>query len=153
MFFLQGAHLFIRPLAVFFFVQPIRIMFKTFGLVGMKDKRILATRKIVEKDFFIKRIIAHAKTALQEPKPEPVEAAKKNPSWTNPSNLCNRNLCARQFYSKILSVFKAKVQAQKNLQIGIFRRNTSFFIVLSQKNAAIASRRKFFRFLWMQAPF
>lgn len=52
-------------------------MFKTFGLVGMKDKRILATRKIVEKDFFIKRIIAHAKTALQEPKPEPVEAAKK----------------------------------------------------------------------------
>ena len=36
-------------------------MFKTFGLVGMKDKRILATRKIVEKDFFIKRIIAHAK--------------------------------------------------------------------------------------------
>ncbi len=53
-------------------------MFKTFGLVGMKDKRILATRKIVEKDFFIKRIIAHAKTALQEPKPKPVEAAGKS---------------------------------------------------------------------------
>ena len=78
---------------------------------------------------------------------------RKNPSWTNPSNLCNRNLCARQFYSKILSVFKTKAQPQKNLQIGIFRRNTSFFIVLFQKNAAIASRRKFFRFLWMQAPF
>lgn len=52
-------------------------MFKMFGLLGMKDKRIWATRKIVEKDFFIKRIIAHAKTALQEPKPEHVEAAKK----------------------------------------------------------------------------
>ena len=28
-------------------------MFKMFGLLGMKDKRIWATRKIVEKDFLL----------------------------------------------------------------------------------------------------
>lgn len=38
---------------------------------------------------------------------------RKNPSWTNPSNLCNRNLCARQFYSKILSVLKQKLSRKK----------------------------------------
>ena len=69
---------------------------------------------------------------------------RKKSKLPPPSNLCNRNLCARQFYSKILSVY---------LQIGIFRRNASFFIVLFQKNAAIASRRKFLGFCGCKPPF
>ena len=39
------------------------------------------------------------------------------------------------------------------MQIGIFRRNASFFIVLFQKNAAIASRRKFLGFCGCKPPF
>ena len=38
---------------------------------------------------------------------------RENPIWTNPSTLCNRNLCARQFFSKILSVLKQKLSRKK----------------------------------------
>ena len=77
---------------------------------------------------------------------------RKNPSWTNPSNLCNRNLCARQFYSKILSVFKTKAQPQKNCRQEFLGATLVFSQCFFKKMPRLPVGGSF-QVLWMQAPF
>ena len=78
---------------------------------------------------------------------------RKNPSWTNPSNLCNRNLCARQFYSKILSVFKTKAQPQKKIADRNFQAQCQFFHSAFSKKCRDCQQAEVFRFCGCKPPF
>ena len=78
---------------------------------------------------------------------------RKNPSWTNPSNLCNRNLCARQFYSKILSVLKQKLSRKKIADRNFQAQCQFFHSAFSKKMPRLPVGGSFLGFYGCKPPF